>query len=93
MVRIAVEIVLLFLVPTAVYLAWAMLARPDASAVSVFNEAPYVWLALAGAALVFGFLIYFGWTSGGTGLATDKPAAAARGIEARAVPAGAARAS
>ncbi len=64
MFRIAIEIMLLFLVPTVAYLAWALLARPGAAPASVFNEAPYVWLALAGAALVFGLLIYYGWTSG-----------------------------
>jgi hypothetical protein len=88
MLRIAVEIVLLFLVPTVAYLVYALLARPGASPASVFNEAPYVWLALAGAALVLGFLVYYGWTSGGSGM--DKSAAPARGIEARAVLAGAA---
>ena len=86
MFRIAVEIVLLFLVPTVAYLAYAMLARPGASPASVFNEAPYVWLAFAGAALVFGLLIYYGLTSGGSG--TDRSAAPARGIEVRAVVAG-----
>src|SRR5262245_6110656 len=64
MVRIAFEIVLLFLVPTVAYLAWALLARPGAAPATVINEAPYVWLGLAGAALVFGLLIYYGWTSG-----------------------------
>jgi hypothetical protein len=88
MLRIAVEIVLLFLLPTVAYLAWAMLARPEASPAAVFNDAPYVWLAFAGAALVFGLLIYYGWTSGGSG--TDTSAAPARGIEVRAGLAGAA---
>ncbi len=87
MIRIAVEIVLLFLLPMVAYLAYALLARPGASPTAVLNEAPYVWLALAGTALVFGLLIYYGWTSGGSGM--DRSAAPARSIEARAVPAGA----
>jgi hypothetical protein len=87
MLRIAVEIVLLFLLPTVAWLAYAMLARPEASPAAVLNEAPYVRLALVGAALVFGFLVYYGWTSGSPG--TDTSAAPARGLEARTALAGA----
>lgn len=84
MIRIAVEIVLLFLLPTVAYFLYALLARPAASPAAVFNEAPYVWLSIAGAALVFGFLIYYGWTSGGSGMAV----APGRSIDGRAAPVG-----
>jgi Family of unknown function (DUF6111) len=68
MIRVAIEIVLLFLLPTVAYLGYALLARPTASARVVVNEAPYVWLSLAGAVLVGATLIYFGWSAsdGGT---------------------------
>lgn len=68
MIRVAVEIVLLFLLPTAAYFGYALLARPDAPPRAVVNQAPYVWLSLAGAALVGATLVYYGWTAsdGGT---------------------------
>jgi hypothetical protein len=87
MIRIAVEIVLLFLLPTVAYFVYALLARPAASPAAVFNEAPYLWLSDAGAALVGAFLIYYGWTSGGAGM--DEAVAPARSIDGRAVPGGA----
>jgi hypothetical protein len=77
MIRVAVEIVLLFLAPTVAYFLYALLARPAASPAAVFNEAPYVWLSIAGAGLVFGMLVYYGWTSGGAGM--DKATAPAHG--------------
>jgi hypothetical protein len=86
MIRVAVEIVLLFLLPTVAYFVYALLARPAASPAAVFNEAPFVWLSIAGAALVAGVLIYYGWTSGGGGM--DKAVAPARSIEGRAAPCG-----
>jgi hypothetical protein len=67
MIRIAGAIVLLFLLPTAAYLVYAMLARPNASFAAVLNEAPFVWLSLAGVTLVGVMLVYWGITSTGGG--------------------------
>jgi hypothetical protein len=63
MLRIALEIVVLFLLPTAAYLGYALLARPGRPARAVVDEAPYVWLALSGAVLVFATLTYYGSSS------------------------------
>jgi len=68
MIRVAIELILLFLLPTVAYFGYALLARPDASPRAVVNKAPYVGLSLAGAVLVGATLIYYGWTAsdGGT---------------------------
>jgi hypothetical protein len=87
MIRVAVEIALLFLVPTVAYFVYALLARPAASPAAVFTEAPFVSLSIAGALLVAGVLIYYGWTSGEGGM--DKAGAPVRSIDGRAAPGGA----
>jgi hypothetical protein len=86
MIRIAPQIVLLFLVPTIAYFAYALLARRGAARAAVFDEAPYAWLAVVGAVLVAAFLVYYGWTSTGGGI---DPAAPARGFDGRPTPGGA----
>lgn len=63
MMRVAVEIVLLFLLPTVAYLGYALLTQPGRSARAVVHDVPFLWLALSGAALVFGILIYYGSSS------------------------------
>jgi hypothetical protein len=63
MIRIVFEIVLLFLLPTFAYLGYALLARPGRPARAVVDEAPFVWLALSGAVLVFATLVYYGSSS------------------------------
>jgi hypothetical protein len=63
MIRIAIEIVLLFLLPTAAYLGYALLMRPARPAKAVIGEAPLVWLGISGVVLVFATLIYYGSTS------------------------------
>jgi Family of unknown function (DUF6111) len=65
MIRIVIENILLFLLPFAMYLAYVLLTRRSTSAGVVINEAPLVWLFLAGAVLVIGTLVYFGATSEG----------------------------
>lgn len=80
MIRIAVAVVLLFLLPTAAYLVYAMLARPNASLAAVLDEAPFVWLSLAGAALVGGMLVYWGITSSGGGEGAGAPAGIMVGV-------------
>jgi hypothetical protein len=60
MIRIALELILLFLLPTVAYLAYALLTRPARPAREVVRAAPFIGLGMAGAALVFGTLIYYG---------------------------------
>ena len=67
MIRIAIEIVLLFLLPTAAYLGYALLTRPGRPADAVVREAPLIWLGVAGMVLVFATLIYYGATSTSVG--------------------------
>jgi hypothetical protein len=68
MMRVVVENVLLFLLPSAIYLAYVLLTRREAtSAGEVINEAPLVWLFFIGALCVAGTLIYYASvTPGGT---------------------------
>lgn len=65
MIRVVLEIIVLFLLPTAAYLAYAFLSREEGSASSIWDGAPVVWLIAAGAGLAFTVLIAFGDTSGG----------------------------
>jgi hypothetical protein len=66
MMRIVIENILLFLLPTAMYVAYVILTRRSStSAGTVMNEAPLVWLFIAGAVLVVVTLVYYGSTSGG----------------------------
>ena len=66
MIRIVVENLLLFLAPTAIYLAYVYLTRRgETTTGDVLAEAPIVWLCAAGAALVVITLVAFGTTSGG----------------------------
>jgi hypothetical protein len=68
MIRVIIENVLLFLLPTAMYFGYVLLTRRATSpGDSVLNEAPLVWLFIAGAVLVAGTLIYYASiTPGGT---------------------------
>jgi len=77
MVRIVVENVLLFLLPTAIYVAYVLLKRraegvPGGNG-SVLDDAPLVWLVAAGAALVIITLVAFGSVSGGKPGQTYQP--------------------
>jgi hypothetical protein len=65
MIRVVIENVLLFLLPTAVYVAYVMLTRRATSAGAVINEAPLIGLFAAGAALVVATLVYFASTTSG----------------------------
>jgi hypothetical protein len=66
MIRIALELIVLFLVPTAAYLGYALLMRPGRPAREVVEEAPLVWLGLSGVVLVLGTLIYYGAATNST---------------------------
>lgn len=60
MIRVVVENILLFLLPTAVYLGYVLLTRRTATTGNdIINEAPLVWLFIAGALLVGATLIYY----------------------------------
>jgi len=63
--RVIIENILLFLLPTAAYIAYAMLTRRTTSTGAVLNDAPLIWLFVAGALLVLVTLTVFGSTSGG----------------------------
>jgi hypothetical protein len=60
MIRVALELALLFLVPTVAYLGYALLTQPNRPAREAVSTAPLVWLGLSGAVLVLGTLIYYG---------------------------------
>lgn len=74
MIRIVIENVLLFLLPTLVYLAYAILTREDPAPDSggntgsvarrAFDDAPLLYLFGAGALLVVVVLVFFGSNSG-----------------------------
>jgi hypothetical protein len=65
MIRIVIENILLFLLPTAIYVAYVLLTRRTTSAGTVINDAPLVWLFVAGAVVVMATLIYYGTTTPG----------------------------
>ncbi len=68
MIRLIIENTLLFLLPTAIYVAYILLKRRiegGTSSVNVLDDAPLIWLVAAGAALVVMTLIIFGSVSGG----------------------------
>jgi Family of unknown function (DUF6111) len=65
MIRIVIENVLLFLLPAAMYMAYMLLTRRTTSAGTAINEAPLVWLFVAGAMLVLGTVAYYASTGAG----------------------------
>lgn len=76
MIRIVLENVLLFFLPTLVYLAYVALTREKAPAGAdgtatpgrqqgLLDDAPLLYLFAAGVALVLATLVFFGSTSGG----------------------------
>jgi hypothetical protein len=68
MIRIVLENVLLFLLPTLAYVAYVALRRQAGnkqSAQDILDEAPLVWLFSAGAILMMLGVAYFATSSGG----------------------------
>lgn len=65
MIRVVIENIVLFLLPTAVYVIYVLLTRKPGEKNGVLDDAPFIWLMLAGTALVLVVLISFGSTSGG----------------------------
>ena len=67
MIRVVIENILLFLLPTAMYVGYVLLTRSSASAGAVVNDAPLIWLFITGALLVGATLVYYGTiTPGGS---------------------------
>lgn len=66
MIRIVLENLLLILAPTLVYLAYVYLTTdPQGKRQEAIDEAPLLWLFLAGVMLAIAILAIFGTTSGG----------------------------
>jgi hypothetical protein len=59
MIRVVIENILLFLLPTAVYLGYVLLTRRSANTGEVISEAPLVWLFVLGALCVAATLVYY----------------------------------
>jgi hypothetical protein len=64
MIRIVVENILLFLLPTAIYAIYVAATRGD-SKQGILDGAPLAWLMLAGTGLVLLTLALFGSNTGG----------------------------
>jgi hypothetical protein len=74
MIRVVIENVLLFLLPTAMYLGYVLLTRRTTGSRTVFDDAPLVWLFTVGALLVGATLVYYASiTPGGVPGATYTP--------------------
>jgi hypothetical protein len=66
MIRIVIENIVLFLLPTLMYVAWMMLKRRGKiGAGDILDDAPLIWLFAAGAGLVVVTILVFGSSSGG----------------------------
>jgi hypothetical protein len=74
MIRTVVENLLLFLLPTLIYVAWVLMTReqttsdgagPGSGPSGILDDAPLLWLFALGAILVVVTLIAFGTSSGG----------------------------
>jgi len=59
MIRIVIENILLFLLPTVAYVIYVAVTRGD-SRKGILDEAPLAWLMLAGSALVLIVLATYG---------------------------------
>jgi hypothetical protein len=66
MIRIVAENVLIFLLPTIIYVAYVYITREEKpGATRVLDDAPLIWLFITGAILVVVTLVTFGSMSGG----------------------------
>jgi hypothetical protein len=65
MIRVIIENILLFLLPTLFYVGYVLLMRDSAAKKDLLSGAPLVWLFAAGTLLVIIVLVAFGSTSGG----------------------------
>ena len=64
MIRIVIENILLFLLPTLVYVIFVAVTR-DNTRQGIFDGAPLVWLLMTGTALMLLVLAYYGHDTGG----------------------------
>ena len=64
MIRIIIENIVLFFLPSAIYIVYVLLTRGNSSK-ALLEGAPVLWLVVAGTALVVVVLVGFGSTSGG----------------------------
>jgi Family of unknown function (DUF6111) len=66
MIRIVAENILIFLLPTIIYVAYVYMTREEKpGATRVLDDAPLIWLFITGAILVVVTLVTFGSMSGG----------------------------
>lgn len=68
MIRVVIENILLFMLPTLVYVLFMLVRRrqnANTSVQQIFDDAPIVWLLAAGAVVMVAGLAYFGSTTGG----------------------------
>jgi hypothetical protein len=65
MIRVVIENIVLFLLPTAIYVTYVLLTRKRDATGGLLDDAPFLWLMLAGTTLVLVVLIAFGSTTGG----------------------------
>lgn len=66
MIRIVLENLLLFFLPTLAYIAYRFLvARTSGRQGPTLDDAPFFWLFAAGAAVVVGSIAFFASSSGG----------------------------
>lgn len=74
MIRVVIENLLLFLLPTLAYIGWVLIARSDTlertpggriRASRILDDAPLLWLTAAGTVLLIVVLVAFGNATGG----------------------------
>ncbi len=66
MIRIIIENLLLLLLPTLIYFAYVFLTRrKTTTGRQAFNEAPLIWLFIAGLMCCLTMIVYFISTTGG----------------------------
>ncbi len=66
MIRIVIENLLLLLLPTVLYIAYVYLtAGKKGTKQNLLDDAPLIWLFLAGVVLAVSVLLFFGTISGG----------------------------
>jgi Family of unknown function (DUF6111) len=64
MIRIVIENIVLFFLPTLIYVTYIALTREEKQQ-GLLDDAPLAWLAVAGTVVVVVVLVAFGSTSGG----------------------------
>ena len=68
MIRVVIENILLFLLPTLIYVAFMLIRRrdqPHGTARQIIDDAPVIWLLVSGAVVMIAGLAYFGSHTGG----------------------------